>query len=169
MTTIAEKKSTTAEQAEDTAPRVAPQIHVNCVQRNKAGAVWCQWSVRFPEGGIADDLKEPGIWKRIQDNPNTALKRFDEVRILAHDASWMAHAVVAHATGNAVILAKPVITKLPEQQENLYQDERFYVKFVGNGYGVFRKTDDLKMVSDAWPSAALAETALRNLYPTKVA
>lgn len=169
MTAVAKQK-VGAEQAEDTtAPRVAPVVQINCVHRNRAGSRWCEWDVRFPEGGIADDLKEPDIWRRIQDDANTAFKRFDEVRIIAFDASWTARAIVAHATGNSVILAKPVITKLPEQRENLYQDDRFYVKFVGNGYSVFRKNDDQKMVPDAWPSAELARVALINLYPKRVA
>ena len=164
------KKTPKAGPAQDTATaRVAPLVQKNCVGRNRAGTFWCEWHVRFPEGGIADDLKEPGIWRRVQDDANTALKRFDEVRIIAFDASWVAHAVVAHATGNSVVLGKPAITKLPEQRENLYQDDRYYVKFVGNGYGVFRKTDDQKMMNDTWPSAALAEKALINLYPKRVA
>ena len=161
MTKVAEQTP------EITTERVAPLVQNNCVGRNKAGTFWCQWHVRFPEGGIADDLKEPGIWRRVQANGGTALKRFDEVRILAHDASWVAHCVVAHATGNAVILSEPVITKLPEQQENLYQDDRYYVKFVGNGYAVHSKRDDQQVVH-AVHSAAAAQTNLVNLYPNQV-
>lgn len=94
--------------------------------------------------------------------------RFDEVRILSFDGTWCAHAVVAHATANAVILGKPVITKLPAPQENLHQDDRYYVKFVGNGYAVFRKTDDHQM-GPAVHSANAAQTALVELYPKRVA
>ncbi len=167
MTTLAEKKAESAAEAETATGRVAPIIHESCVGRNRPGTFWCEWHVRFPEGGIADDLKESSIWRRVQKNPGTALKRFDEVRILAFDGTWCAHAVVAHATGNAVILGKPVITKLPAPQENLYQDDLYYLKFVGNGYAVFRKRDDQQM-GPAVHSANAAQTALAELYPKRV-
>ena len=108
------------------------------------------------------------IWKRVQDNRNTAFKRFDEARIIAFDASWVAHAIAAHATGNAVILSMVTITELPSARENLFQDDQYYVKFVGNGYTVLRKRDDQKM-TDIVSSAELARNALINLYPKQVA
>ena len=161
-----------ATQIADTEPanpsgRELPLVRPECVQRNRPGSVFCEWHCRFPEGGIADDLKEPGIWRRVQDNAATAFKRFDEVRIIAFDASWVAHCVVAHATGNAVILAVRGITKLPEQQENLFQDDIYAVVFVGNGYAVVRKRDGQQVVEPVH-SADAARGRLLNLYPQQV-
>ena len=148
--------------------RKAALVYIDCVRKNRGGTLYAEWEVRFSEHHTVDDLQDPGIWRRVQDNAVTALKRFDEVRILAFDASWIAHCVVAHATGNTVILATRSITKLPEQQEHLFQDDVYCVVFVGNGYTVLRKRDELKM-TDIRPSAALAEMDLKDLYPKRVA
>lgn len=161
------RKVTTKSAPKETleAPRREPiEVYATDVQRNRAGSVWSEFHVRFPEKGILDDLKEPGIWCRVQSSPNIAFKRFDEVRIIAFDASWMAHAVVAHASRTKVILSKPTVTKLPEQQEHLFQDDRYYVKFVGHGYAVFRKHDDQQM-SPAVHDAETAKTVLLRQYP----
>ena len=165
MATLAEKKVET--EAANPNERKLPLVLPQCVGRNRGGTHWAEWHVRFPEGGIADDLKESSIWRKTQDNPLTAMRRFDEVRILAFDASWVAYAIVAHATGNAVILGKPRIVQLPEARENLFQDETYAVRFVGHGYAVFRKRDGQEM-APAVHSAAAAQSVLINLYPRPV-
>ena len=165
MTSVAEKK---AETEADPAPlRKLPVVLPRCVQRNRAGSVWSEWDVRFPEGGIADDLKEPGIWKRIQDNQNTAFKRFDEVRVLAFDASWIAHCIVAHASQTEVVLAVMRVTKMPERREHLYADELYEIQFDGVGYVVKRKSDGQAM-TNSLVNPVLAEKALMQLYPQRV-
>ena len=167
MTSVAEKKAETAAEAETTYTRVAPLVHVDCVHLNKAGSVYAGWSVRFPEGGTREDLTQRDIWRRIQDTLRPPIRRFDEVRILAHDASWVAHCIAAHATDSAVDLTVISITKLPEQRERLFEDDRFAVRFAGSGYSVQRKSDNQEMVAPVH-SAAAAETNLRNLYPKQV-
>ena len=168
MTTLAEAKAKAAAEAAEDTGRVAPPVQKGSVRRNRAGSVYCEWDVRFPEFGIADDLKEPGIWRKVQDDINTALKRFDEVRILAFDASWVAYAIVAHASQTEVLLAVRGITSLPEARENLYQDDKYRVEFDGWGYVVVRKGDGQKM-SDSLVNPALAQQAVINLYPKRVA
>ena len=165
MTAVA-TKSSVAEPA-DAAERVVPLVNEKCVVRNRAGTVWGEWHVRFPEGGILDDLKLPHIWKRCQQHAGTAFKRFDELRIIAFDGTWIARCTVAHASQTEVILSEPRVETMPDSRENLFQDATYYVKFVGNGYAVFRKVDDQQMVP-AVHSADAAQTVLLNLYPKQV-
>lgn len=166
MTTPAAKQA--AEQA-DTTERTAPVVQVNCVKRNRAGSVFCQWYVTFPKGGLPEDLEAPEIWRRVQDQRGTAFKGKDEVRVDSFDGSWSADCIVSHASLTEVVLAVKTMTKLPPRREHLYEDDRYAVRFVGNGYGVFRKSDDQMMQSDAWPNPEVARQRLLELYPKRVA
>ena len=157
-----------AEQA-DTTERVAPLVDPQHVKRNRAGTVFCQWHVMFPKGGIPVDLKLPHIWKRCQDSGNAALKRKDELRVDAFDGSWTADCIVSHAGLTEVILAVKTMTKMPPRTEHLYEDDLYAVRFVGIGYGVFRKSDDQRMTPDAYPNPEVARQQLLNIYPKRVA
>ena len=159
----AEKKAE-AEQAVKKEPCVQPKY----VWRNKAGSRFCEWDCVFPEGATRGDLKEAGIWWRCQQEGNSALKQGDEVRITSFNRSWVAHCHVSHASLTQVILTVVTLTELPEQREHLFQDDRYVVRFSGNGYGVYRKNDGQEMAHPV-ESADAARTNLLNLYPQKVA
>ena len=159
-------KQPTAEPA-DTTDRVTPSVLPQHVKRNRAGSVYCQWHVTFPKGGIPEDLKLPHIWKKCQDEGNTAFKRKDELRVDAFDGSWTADCIVSHASLTEVILAVKTMTKMPPRTEHLYEDDLYAVRFVGIGYGVFRKSDDQRMRSDAFPNPEVARQQLLDLYPTR--
>ena len=161
-------KQAAAEQA-DTIERTAPVVQVNCLKRNRAGSVFCQWHVTFPKGGIPEDLKLPHIWERCQQHQGTAFRQKDEVRVDAFDGSWTADCIVSHASLTEVILAVKTVTKMPPRTEHLYEDDLYAVRFVGNGYGVFRKSDDQMMMGDAWPNPEVARQRLLELYPKRVA
>lgn len=167
MTAVAKQKADTEAAEETTALRKEPAVQPRCVWRNRAGSRWCEWGCTFPEGATVDDLKEPGLWWRVQQDSQSALKKEDEVRIRAFDSSWVAHCYVAHASLTQVILATVSITKLPGQREHLYEDDLYFVKFVGHGYGVFRKTDGQQM-APAVHSADAAQSVLIGLYPKRV-
>ena len=167
MTTAAAKTEPTPEAEAETGQRVPSLVMPNCLWRNFAGHRYSMWECRFPEGNIADDLKVPSIWRRCQQDGNSALKRWDELRIVAFDGSWVAHCIVAHASLTEVVLSKPKITTMPDSRENLFQDDTYLVRFVGNGYAVFRKYDDQQM-APAVHSAEAAMTVLLNQYPAKV-
>ena len=168
MTEVAEREPDAIEAA-NIPTRVSPLVRVDCVHRNRAGSRWCNWEVIFPEGGVVADLSDPSIWSRVQDHRNSALRQGDELRVRAFDRSWVADCYVAHATTTAVILVVKTVIELPEQRENLYQDDLYAVRFVGNGYSVFRKRDDHRMRPDAFPSPAAAQDVLLNWYPKRVA
>ena len=149
------------------AMRKEPAVQPGCLWRQKAGSRYCQWECRWPEGASVEDLTEPGLWWRCQQEPQSALRRDDEVRILAFDSSWVAHCHVAHAGSTQVVLAVVSITELPERREQLFEDDRYAVRFVGNGYAVYRKHDGQQMAQPVH-SAAAAQTNLVNLYPKRV-
>lgn len=156
-----------AEQA-DTTDRVAPIVQVNCLKRNRAGSVFCQWYVMFPKGGLPEDLELPHIWERCQQNSSTAFRQRDEVRVDAFDGSWSADCIVSHASLTEVILAVKTVTKMPPRREHLYEDDLYAVRFVGNGYSVFRKSDDQKMNPDAYANPEVARQRLLEIYPKRV-
>ena len=154
--------------AEKQAEREAPLVHESSVKRNRAGSVYCQWHVVFPKGGIPEDLADPTIWARCQNSGATAFKRKDEVRIDSYDGSWSADCIVSHASLTEVVLAVKTMTKLPARTEHLYEDDLYAVRFGGNGYSVFRKSDDHRMNPEAWPNPERARQALLELYPARV-
>jgi hypothetical protein len=146
------------------AGREPPVIRPDLVSVNRGGTVWTEWHVRFPEDGILDDLKEPGIWKLVQGDRFKAFRTLDELRIVAFDQSWIARCIVAHAGRDHAVLSKPQIVSMPPRRENLYQDDLYRVAFVGNGYTVIRKKDGQR-VTGVVASAAVAQFDLQNLYP----
>ena len=164
MTTLSEKKSEAVAEQADLPQRKEPAIQTKSVWRNRAGSRWCEWSCIFPEGATVDDLEESGLWWRVQQDGQVALKREDEVRIRAFDSSWVAHCYVAHASLMEVILATVSITKLSGPREHLYEDDLYAVRFVGHGYSVFRKSDGQEM-APAVNSADAARGVLINQYP----
>jgi hypothetical protein len=146
-----------------------PPIPSDNIKLNTGGMVFQSYFVRLPEGVTAQHLNDdPTIWRRVQSNPNVALRKFDEVRIVDYAESWVADATVSFAGHTSVILARPRITKLPERTVPIFEDDTYRVKWLGSGWGVERKKDSQIMCGgQAFSSAAMAEVELRNLYPRK--
>ncbi len=168
MTEVTEK-TTETEPAAD-ADRVVHPVHENCVWRNKAGSRYCEWDAVLPEGVVLADLADPGIWRRVQNSPGTALKPGDEIRIKPFDQSWVGYFHVTAAGLTTVELDRiGDVTPLSPPREHLFEDDLYRVEFVGNGYGVFRKSDGHKMIADSLHSPAAAQQALIELYPKRVA
>jgi hypothetical protein len=136
------------------------------VRVNYAGFVFRELFIRLPRGVIADDLKEPSLWSRVQGSNNSALRKFDRVFLVSFDESWIAESVVDGATDTGASLAKPRITLLKQRTEQLFGDGTYQVEFNGRGYHVVRLRDGQSM-SDTLANAALAERALTSLYPRR--
>lgn len=136
------------------------------VRVNYSGFVFRELFARLPRGVIADDLKEPRLWSRVQVSNTNALRKFDRVILVSYDESWIAEAVVDGATDAGASLAKPRITMLKERTEQLFGDGTYQVEFNGAGYHVVRLRDGTRM-TDTLANAALAERALANLYPRR--
>ena len=159
-----EAEAPEAEAPEAKTDRRLPVVPPANVRLNRGGSAFAEWHCRFPENGTLDDLKEPGIWRKIQISPQTAFKQFDELRIIAFDGAWVARCVVAHASQTEVVLSKPTVVQMPARREHLYEDETYAVRYTGDGYTVIRKRDEVAM-SPAVHSADAALTVLTRLYP----
>lgn len=148
--------------------RKVPEIDPNNVTLEVAKAVTREFFIRLPEGTIGDDLKEPALWRKVQANPNKALRKFDRVLLIAYDETWLAEATVSFASNSTVELVKPRIATLETRYQKLLETDEYRVKWYGAGYAVERKRDSHRMTSMV-ASAALAERDLVALYPRSAA
>ena len=140
-------------------------IDPNQVKLNYAGFMFTEWFVRLPKDVIADDLKEPGLWRLYQSGQN-GIRKFDRLMIVAWDESWIAEAIAEHATREGVWLSVSRVKQLSDRAERLFGDGTYQVQWNGTGYHVTRLADGAKM-TDTFHNAALAERALVGLYPRR--
>jgi hypothetical protein len=140
-------------------------IDPRSVSLNADGFAFRSFMARLPEGAIADDLKEPAIWRKVQ-RGSYPLRKHDHVYVVAYDESWVAEAIVVDADTKQAVLAKPRITQFPPRFDKLFETDEYRVAWVGNGYRVQRKSDG-QFVTQAVHSAALAERDLNNMYPRR--
>jgi hypothetical protein len=146
--------------------RAIPVISPQFAKLNLSGNEYQHWVIRLPEGAIADDLKEPPLFKQLQQSPK-ALRKHDSVRLVEYDESWVAEAIVADANATEVVLAGVRIVQLPQRIKPLFEDDRFKVEWRGTGYVVIRKSDGAKM-SDFFPTEQLAIRAVGSQYPARM-
>jgi hypothetical protein len=144
--------------------RKLPTIDPAFVALNADSFAYRQFMVRLPEGAIADDLKEPSLWARVQANRNVALRKHDHLYIVAFDESWAADAVVVQANAEVAVIAKPRIIRFAERLKPLYSDGTYTVAWYGNGFAVKRLADGTRMTQIV-ANEALAERDLGRLYP----
>jgi hypothetical protein len=133
---------------------------------NADGFAFRSFMARLPEGAIADDLKEPRIWRKVQQGAYP-LRKHDHVYVVAYDESWVAECIVADANPKQVVLAKPRLTQFPERFDKLLETDEYRICWLGNGYRVQRKSDGV-YVSPLVPVAAIAERDLHNQYPRRL-
>ncbi|TGT35691.1 hypothetical protein [Mesorhizobium sp. M8A.F.Ca.ET.165.01.1.1] len=148
--------------------RQAPDIDPARVTLQSTGFVWREYLVRVPVDFVADDLKEPGVWRKLQNGSRNALRKFDRVTVVAYDETWLAEAIVASADVKGAVLAKPKITTMPARFDKLFEDDKYRVAWNGFGYVVERKSDGHPM-TQATANAELATRLLTQLYPARVA
>ena len=147
------------------APRKTPVIDTNRVTKQAHGMVWAEYFVRVPAGFVADDLKDPAAWVKVQSSGH-GMRKFDRAMIVAFDESWFAEAIVASADGNGVVFAKPRVTTMPTRYDNLFQDDKYRVVWNGHGYVVERKAD-AHVMTQAVANPELAARELARLYPVR--
>ena len=160
-TAVAEKE--TKAKAQTAEARRVPIIDPERYLMNAEGFVTRDIFVRAPKEMIVDDLKEPGIWARVQTSALN-LHKLDRITIVSFDETWIAEAWVAHATTETAVLTKPRITAFPERYDRLFEDDRYRVEWAGNGYVVRRKSDN-QIVSNPMATVALAQIELARQYP----
>ena len=124
--------------------------------------------VRVPAGVTVQDLHDypEKLWSAVQDHPNTALRRFDEVRVIAHDESWMiADAIVTDADTKRVVLDFKRIVQLGGRHET-FEDDKFRIFFDGpDGFVVERKADHVRMLKGFATVEQAKSEMFKNLYP----
>lgn len=150
------------------APRSAPDIDPARATLQVSGFAWREYLVRVPSGFVADDLKEPGIWRKVQNGSKNALRKYDRLTIVAYDESWLAEAIVASADNKGAVLAKPRVTSLPSRFDKLFEDDMYRIAWNGFGYIVERKSDGHAMTQPT-ANVELATRLLAQLYPARVA
>lgn len=144
--------------------RRLPAIDPAFVVLNADSFAYRQFMVRLPEGTIADDLKEPSLWARVQASRSVALRKHDHLYIVAFDESWAADAVVVQANAEVAVISRPRMIRFAERLKPLYSDGTFAVAWYGNGFAVKRLADGTRMTQIV-ANEALAERDLGRLYP----
>ncbi len=144
-----------------------PEIKPGHVTVNAVDQVWRSILVRLPEGLVADDLRSPKIWIKVQGNPQVALIKLDHLFILAFDESFAVSAIVTHASSTEASLSITKVHSFKEQGQSLYSDGTLEVFWDGASYGVRRVSDQVRIISQGFSREDLAVTALRAWYPKK--
>ncbi len=145
-----------------------PKIKPLSCKWNSEGFAYRELFVRLPEAITLQMMNdEPRIWRSIQGNVHTALQKFDRVVAVAFDESWMVDAVVNVAENDSVMLAGIRKISLPQRSVALFADDTYRVKWEGSGYGVFRLSDDVMMLSETYQTPEAAKMGLMSLYPKK--
>jgi hypothetical protein len=136
---------------------------------NREANRWnCRVLVRCPKGVIQDDLRDPGVWHKVQQNQHVSLRKFDELLIVAFDESWYIRALVVRASNKEAQLSIERASTFCEIREGFYSDGEFRAEWCGSGYQVVRLRDGQPMSSGhATEDAAIA--AIRALRPHRVA
>ena len=150
---------------------VAPKpIKPTALQWQSEGFCWREALVRLPQGATLQDLNDgPTIWRNIQDNKQTALRKWDRVRVVAFDELWFVDATVSHADHSKVVLCGIKKTDMPARSAAMFQDETYKVDWLGSGYGVVRKSDGVPMGNQTFTLPEQAKMHLLSLYRRKVA
>lgn len=144
--------------------RTAPVIDPARQTLQSTGFAWSEYMVRAPRGMIADDLKQPQIWRKVQSGPR-GLRKFDRLFVVSFDEDWTAEAIVANADSQGVTLSKPRLTTMPSRYDRLFEDENFKVEWQGFGYVVVRKSDSREMTQPV-ATPELATRLLAQQYPS---
>jgi len=162
----AAKPAPTTERESPAIPRdrKLPVIDPAFVVLNADSFAYRQFMVRLPEGAIADDLKEPSLWARVQTSRSVALRKHDHLYIVTFDESWAADAVVVQANAEVAVISRPRMIRFAERLRPLYSDGTYSVAWYGNGFAVKRLADGTRMTQIV-ANEALAERDLGRLYP----
>lgn len=150
----------------DPAPRRPPEVDPALVWPNYRGHAFAEHFVRLPAGFVLDDLKEPGLWRRVQGSPK-AFNKLDRVVMVTDDEGQMFTCHVAAATPAAASLSKPTILEMVSRTPSQYADENYKIEWRNGSHAIIRKRDGHVMAT-GFGSEGAAITALNQLYPRRV-
>jgi len=129
--------------------------------------MWRTVLVRMPEGAVADDLRDPKIWRSVQSVPQAALLKLDRLLVLGYDESWAAEALVKLATPTEAHLLILKNFGFLSVGERLFSDGTHEVFWNGAAYGV-RRVSDKVQVATGFATEGLAIDELKRQYPRVV-
>lgn len=150
--------------------REPPEMKAQALSWQMEGYSWREAYVRLPEGMILQDLNDPSIWRNVQHNRVTALQRFDRVTCVAWDESWLVKdAVVVDASATTVVLAiRPGDVIHMRNKTAEWADDKHRIRWAGNGFGCFRRSDDIEVLPTRFDTLEAAKSeAYRLLYPAR--
>lgn len=145
--------------------RAIPLIDPAHVTVESRGFVRKSVTIRLPADFVADDLKEVGVWKKVQGS-SKSLCQHDDLYLIAWDQNWVATAIVGQASSNTATLAGVRIIQTPQRAKALFRDDKYAVVWGGGGYHVERIADGHKMTGTV-VNDRLAERELAALYPQR--
>ncbi len=157
--------------------REPPEFDYKALQWNSEGFAWRTALVRAPKDLTAADLQNypEKLWKKVQGNPATALRRWDRLTILASDESWMIpDAIVAEAAKGRVVLTNFKILTLQARTERFATDDGLYViEWEGAGFACFRVAPPgqplIPLSLGYYDNIEAAKAAMfRSVYPKRV-
>jgi hypothetical protein len=149
--------------------RKPPVINPEWVTVEDAYQTYRLLSIRLPDGCTLVDVNEvPTLWRLVQGSNVVSLRRFDRVTLIAFDESFLVDAVVAGATNVNVTLAGIRRIDLPARTAALPGDDLHSIAWVGNGYQVIRRKDQMRM-GPPQPTISAAQRHMDNLYPRPAA
>lgn len=133
----------------NTGPREVPAIKPANVQI-EAGLHGRAVQVRLPAGVNAQDLHDwpARLWSAVQENSTKALRRFDDVRLIGHDETFLIpDAIVTDADGKSATLDFKRIVQLPNRNET-FEDENYRIYFDGpDRFVIDRKSDRERLLT----------------------
>ena len=152
----------------DAAGPKTPEIKPASVQVDVAGHVSRSVIVRAPEGMVADDLRDPKVWRLVQGSQAASLLKMDRLLIIAFDESWIVEALVKFVSNSeARLLILKVASFAQVGVDGLFSDGTLEVFWDGGSYGFRRMTDKVPL-GRGFSSEGLAIDGLRRHYPRRV-
>lgn len=144
------------------------EVEPSGVQFSHEGFAWRDVLVRLPKGMLADHLRSPAIWRKVQGSRQTALIKLDHLFVLGFDESWAVRAIVTHASSTEAHLAIEKVFTFRAQGSSFYTDGTLEVFWDGGAYGVRRVSDQVRTINEGFTTEGQAIEALRASYPKKV-
>lgn len=149
---------------------IIPKIKPQNVEINAEHFCWREFFIRLPQEITWVHIHEHAdeVWKLVQSNPHVSLRALDRLVMLTWDQSEMAQAVVVVATGTKVVLGG--FKKFPFSGRDStaeFSDGTFAVRWDGQGYGIHRIKDNVRMRPSSYSTIELAKAEVRKMIPVK--
>jgi hypothetical protein len=162
------KRNIAPKQAEVETATERQEPTISKVQVDKEGFVSRDVFAWAGPDTVADDLRDPAIWKKIQMSSMTVLRKYDRVTVFGEDESWMVEGVVSVAKKDSVRLGILKVASFLEVGEGLYRDAEHCVIFDSGWFYIERLIDGVR-VSNGLATEAACIHQIHQISAQKVA